>query len=153
MATIGSLAVSLSLDSTNFNNSVAQANRNLKSMGGELSAVKGLGDTYGNSVEGLTKWKDILSRAVETSSLKLQEQRKRYDELVESGKATDKQLETQAIAVNKAQAEFNRLSTELGDVSKKLDTQSSSWYQAGEKLKDVGGKMKSVGSRNEKPRH
>lgn len=146
MAELGSLHVSLSLDANNFNGTIAQVNRNIRAMGGELQAIKGKGKDYENSIEGLSKRQDVLQRSLNASSLKLQETRKRYDELVASGKASDAQIERAAIAVNRAQAEYNRLEKELADVSKALKTQSSLWTQAGQKMQDIGGKFKSVGS-------
>lgn len=146
MAELGSLHVSLSLDATNFNGSIAQVNRQMRAMGGELQAIKSKGKDYENSIEGLSKRQDVLQRSLNASSLKLQETRKRYDELVASGKASDAQIERAAIAVNRAQAEYNRLEKELADVSKALKTQSSLWTQAGQKMQDIGGKFKSVGS-------
>lgn len=145
MAEIGSLAVSLTMDATNFNGTISQVDRNLKAMGGELQAVKAKGADYGKSVEGLSQKQGILNRSFDAAGLKLQEQRRRYDELVASGKATDAQIERQAIAVNKAQAEYNRLESELKDVTAQLKIQSSQWTQTGEKMQDVGGKLKSVG--------
>lgn len=145
MAEIGSLAVSLTMDATNFNGTISQVDRNLKAMGGELQAVKAKGADYGKSVEGLSQKQGILNRSFDAAGLKLQEQRRRYDELVASGKATDAQIEKQAVAVNKAQAEYNRLEAELKDVTEQLKIQSSQWTQAGQKMQDVGGKIKSVG--------
>lgn len=142
---IGSLAVSLSLDASNFNGSMTQVDRNLRVMGSELKAVKALGDDYGKSIEGLTTKKDILSRSVEAANVKLTNARKKYDDLVESGKASEAQLERQAKKVNDAQAQYNRLATELNGVEKALKTQSSSWTQISQKLDPIGGKMTSIG--------
>lgn len=142
---IGSLAVSLSLDASNFNGSMAQVDRNLRGMGSELKAAKALGLDYGKSLDGLKSKKDILTRSVEASSIKLSEERKKYDELVASGKASEAQLERQAKKVNDAQAGYNRLTTELNEVDKALKIQSSSWTQFGEKMEAAGNKMKTVG--------
>ncbi|MEK4024480.1 hypothetical protein [Sporosarcina sp. FSL W7-1283] len=57
MAEIGSLEVKLSLNADNFNNTVSQANRHIKSMGSELQAVKGKGVEYEKSISGLTQKK------------------------------------------------------------------------------------------------
>lgn len=142
---IGSLAVSLSLDAENWNGSMAQVDRSLRTMGSELRATKAMGTDYGKSIDGLKSKKDILTRSVEASSIKLTEERRKYDELVESGKASEAQLERQAKKVNDAQVQYNRLTTELGEVDKALKTQSSSWTQLGDKLTATGTKMKSFG--------
>ena len=145
MAEIGSLEVSLSLNASNFNGTVAQVDRNLKAMGSELQVLKSKGSDYEKSIDGIAKKKDILARSTEAASLKLQEQRKKYDELVASGTATEAQIERQATAVNKAQTQYNNLERQLAEVTRQLQVQSSQWTQAGQKLQEVGSKMQSIG--------
>ncbi|MFJ8102789.1 phage tail tape measure protein [Lysinibacillus sp. NPDC096212] len=145
MAEIGSLEVSLSLNASNFNGTVAQVDRNLKAMGSELQVLKSKGSDYEKSIDGIAKKKDILARSTEAASLKLQEQRKKYDELVASGTATEAQIERQATAVNKAQTQYNNLERQLSEVTRQLQVQSSQWTQAGQQLQDVGNKMQSIG--------
>lgn len=142
---IGSLAVSLSMDSSNFNASITQVDRNLRAMGSELKASKALGADYGKSLDGLKSKKDILSRSTETAALKLKMERERYDELVASGKQNEAQLEAQANRVNKAQAQYNQLSTELATVEKQLKTQSSAWNTVGTSMENAGNKFKAAG--------
>ncbi|BDH62305.1 hypothetical protein MTP04_24350 [Lysinibacillus sp. PLM2] len=154
MAEIGSLEVSLSLNAANFNGTISQVNQNMRAMGGELQALRNKGVEYEQSVEGLSKKQDILQRSLDASSIKLQETRKRYDELVASGKATDAQLARAATAVNKAQAEYNKLETQLKQVTDELEKQSNKWLQASKKLDsystsfaNVGGKLTDIGSK------
>ena len=147
MAEIGSLSVSLSLDASNFNGSMAQVDRNLRSMGSELKAVKAKGADYGKSLDGLKSKKDVLSRSVEAANIKLTETRKKYDELVASGKANEAQLERQAKKVNDAQAQYNRLESELNDVNEQLRVQSSSWTQLSQRLAPVGEKFTAIGQK------
>lgn len=146
MAELGSLHVSLSLDASSFNGSISQVNRQMRAMGGELQSIRAKGIDYERSIDGLSQKQNVLQRSLNASSIKLQETRKRYDELVASGKASDAQIERAAIAVNRAQAEYNRLEKELSDVTRELKIQSSMWTQAGQSLEAVGGKLKSIGS-------
>ncbi|AHN24360.1 phage tail tape measure protein [Lysinibacillus varians] len=145
MAEIGSLEVSLSLNAANFNGSIAQVNRRMTAMGSELRALSERGDAYGRSVEGLGQKQNILTRQFDAASIKLQEQRRRYDELVASGTASEAAIERQANAVNQAQAEYNRLERQLGEVTEELRVQSSQWTQAGRQLQEVGNKMQAIG--------
>ncbi len=134
-------AVELSLNTANFNGSIDQSIRRLTAMGAELQALQARGGEYENSIEGLSQKQNILSRSVDASSIKLTEQRNRYDELVASGSASTEAIEQQAIAVNEALAEYNGLNTQLTEVSTQLDVQSSKWSQ----FQEIGGKVKSVG--------
>lgn len=146
MASIGSLEVSLSLNASNFNGTIAQVDRNLKAMGSELQVLKSKGADYEKSIEGLARKKDILARSTEAAALKLQEQRKKYDELVASGEATEAQIERQATAVNRAQAQYNNLNRQLQDVTEQLRVQSSQWTQTGQRMQEVGNKLTAVGN-------
>jgi len=139
MAEIG--AVELSLNTSNFDGSIEQSIRRLIAMGAELQALQALGTNYENSMEGLSKKQDILSRSVEASNHKLTEQRRKYEELIASESANSEAIERQAIAVNKALAEYNRLTTQLQDVDNQLNVQTSTW----DKFQEAGGKVKSVG--------
>ena len=145
MASIGSLEVSLSLNAANFNGTVAQVNRNMRAMGSELQAIRARGSQYENSLTGLSQKQNVLSRSFDAASIKLQEQRRRYDELVASGTASSAQIERQANAVNQAQTQYNRLERELAEVTNQLRIQSSQWTQVGQRMQDIGGKLKSVG--------
>lgn len=142
---IGSLAVSLSLDASNFNGSMAQVDRNLRAMGSELRAVRARGAEYGNSLEGLSSRQDVLRRSVDAANIKLTEARRKYDEMVASGTANEAQLERQARRVNEAQAQYNQLETELNEVEQALRRQSSSWHQLSERLAPIGSRLTSIG--------
>jgi len=133
--------VELRLNTSNFDGSIEQSIRHLTAMGAELQAIQALGNEYENSIEGLSQKHDVLTRSVEASRFKLGEQRKKYDELLASGTANTEALEQQAIAVNEAVAEYNRLSTQLTDVDNQLGGQTSKWN----KFQEFGGKVKSVG--------
>ncbi|MGF0471150.1 phage tail tape measure protein [Lysinibacillus fusiformis] len=145
MASIGSLEVSLSLNASNFNGTVAQVNRNMRAMGSELQAIRARGSQYENSLTGLSQKQNVLSRSFDAASVKLQEQRRRYDELVASGTASSAQIERQANAVNQALTQYNRLDRELSEVTEQLRIQSSQWTQVGQRMQDVGSKLSAVG--------
>ncbi len=145
MASIGSLEVSLSLNASNFNGTVAQVNRNMRAMGSELQAIRARGSQYENSLTGLSQKQSVLSRSFDAASVKLQEQRRRYDELVASGTASSAQIERQANAVNQAQTQYNRLDRELSEVTEQLRIQSSQWTQVGQRMQEVGSKLSAVG--------
>lgn len=146
-AEIGSLAVSLSMDASNFNGTISQVDRNLRAMGGELQAVRAQGADYGKSVEGLSQKQDILQRSLTASSVKLQEQRRKYDEMVASGNASEAALERQAAAVNRAQTQYNRFQTELDQVSRELSELQDMSRHASQAIDEIGNKATAVGSK------
>ncbi|PCD84800.1 hypothetical protein CNQ87_10700 [Lysinibacillus fusiformis] len=119
---------------------------NLFKRGGcELQAIRARGSQYENSLTGLSQKQNVLSRSFDAASVKLQEQRRRYDELVASGTASSAQIERQANAVNQAQTQYNRLDRELSEVTEQLRIQSSQWTQVGQRMQEVGSKLTAVG--------
>lgn len=146
MASLGSLEVSLSLNAANFNGTIAQVNRNIRSMSSELQALKAKGSEYENSLAGMRQKQEVLNRTFDAAAIKLQEQRQRYDDMKASGTATEAQLERQANAVNQAQAQYNRLERELADVTEQLRIQSSQWTQTGQAMQRIGGQLTTIGN-------
>lgn len=145
MAEIGSLAVSLSMDASNFNGTISQVDRNLRAMGSELQAVRAQGVEYGQSLEGLSQSQDILQRSLDASRLKLEQQRQKYDEMVASGTASEAAIERQANAVNRAQADYNRFQRQLGEVTEELERQRSVYTRVGSAIEELGNKTSKVG--------
>lgn len=147
MAEIGNLSVRLTLDANAFNGSLKQVDTNLRSMQSELKAVKAKGREYNQTVDGMKERQEVLNRALSASGVKLQEARREYDRLVQSGKATEQQLAEQARRVNQAQAEYNRFEEELRYVTRQLNEQTNAFKQTSKRMKELGDSVASAGDK------
>jgi phage-related minor tail protein len=160
MADVGSLAISLSIDDANFKRSMSQVDRSLKTLGQEMSIIRGKGKDWGNSLDGLSSKQKALTNILKLQEQKVQDAAEKHRKLAEEHGEGSVKAERQAAALNKLIAQYTRTETELNDVTQALDRQqreadqaSSTWGKlqkslgnAGSKMKDVGSSMKSIGS-------
>ncbi len=156
---VGSLRVGLALDSATFDKSLASINRNIKGLGQEMSIIRGRGNEWGNSVEGLGTKQSTLTTLLESQKAKVQQLNESYQRAVTEQGANSTAAENLATSLNRATAEMVRTETELSQVSTALQQQQddirlseSSWTRlgdtmqaAGDRMKKVGDKMKGVG--------
>lgn len=149
---VGNLAVRISLDSANFEQSMASINRNLRTLGQEMRGNQNLGRDWGNSIAGLTTKQDTLTRTFEAQQIKVNRLRESYEASVAATGENSAVTENLATQLNRAQAELNRTETELGQVRAALQQQQdalrlseNSWTQLGERMREVGSQMQKVG--------
>lgn len=156
---IGSLRVGLSLDSATFDQSLASINRNIKGLGQEMAIIRGRGNEWGSSVEGLGAKQSTLSTLLDSQKAKVQQLSESYQRVVEEQGANSTAAENLATSLNRATAEMTRTETELTQVTSALQRQQdeirlseSSWTrlgdtmtEAGERMKKAGDKMKNAG--------
>ncbi|MFC4409429.1 phage tail tape measure protein [Chungangia koreensis] len=157
---VGSLRVGLSLDSANFEQSLASVDRNVKALGQEMAIVRAKGKDWGNSLDGLGTKQKTLSTLLESQDVKVRKLNEAYQKAVEEQGANSAAAENLAIKLNKAQAEYARTETELKDVTAALKLQeveanktesawdrlSKSMDKNGDKLQAFGDKAKTVGT-------
>lgn len=158
---VGSLKVSLSLDNTDFNRPIASVERNLKTLGGELSIIRSKGKEWGDSVEGLRTKQETLGRTLSLQETKVKSLRTAYERSVREKGADAAATENLAAKLNRAIAEYTRTETEIDQVNTSLADQQeelrhaeSAWGRmetslesAGDKLTATGDKMKGAGEK------
>ncbi|TDL34580.1 hypothetical protein E2R51_02360 [Jeotgalibacillus sp. S-D1] len=156
---VGKLKVSLSLDSANFERSMASTERNIKTMGQELSILRNKGKDWGDSVEGLKTRQEALGRTLDIQGDKVKKLSASYEKLVTEKGKDAKATEELAQKLNKAIAEYTRTETEINQVNSALRKQEDdlnkagrNWDEfqekatvAGDKLKNTGDKIKGIG--------
>ncbi|TFE02889.1 phage tail tape measure protein [Jeotgalibacillus salarius] len=159
---IGKLKVSLSLDGgAEFNKTIASAERNLKTMGGELTILRQKGKDWGQSIEGLKTRQETLGRTLKQQEGYVKQLRDAYDKSVKEKGKDAKATENLSTKLNKAIAEYTRTETEIGQVNEALKRQQSiagqtesAWEKlskqagaAADKLDNVAEKSKNVGEK------
>lgn len=161
MADIGSLAIRLSLDDTNFNQSMSQVNRNLKTLGGEMAIIRNKGKDWGNSLEGLSEKQKVLTKILSQQEAKVKDAAEKHRRLVEEHGEGSVKAEKQAAALNKLVAQFTRTETELKEVNDALNVHHRQMDEAqrgyvdfakvadklGSKLEETGEKFKDTGQK------
>lgn len=149
---IGKLSVALSLNDEGFNNSISGINRSLKTLGGELAAIKAKGSAWGNSVEGLSQRQNALGRTLQVQEAKVKQLRAAYERsAAESGQYSE-QTQRLAQSLNRAVSQFNRTESELKGVTSELERQQaelaqsqSKWAKLQDTMSATGTRLQSVG--------
>jgi len=159
---IGKLKVSLSLDGgAEFNRSLSSAERNLKTMGGELAILRQKGKDWGSSIDGLKTRQETLGRTLQQQESYVKQLKDAYEDSVKTKGKDAKATEQLATKLNKAIAEYTRTETEIEQVSAALKKQEaelkqaeSGWTKfadnaekAGQSMQDAGEKMGDVGQK------
>jgi len=142
---VGSLRVSLSLDTAEFAQSMQDVSRKLRAVRSEFSASSNGTRTYANSIEGLRAKSTNLTRQLELQRAKVQTLRRRYEEVSASQGANSRAAENLLIQYNRAQGALGRMEAELEQVNERLRIQSSRFYQMGQSLQNAGERMKKIG--------
>lgn len=120
MADIGSLAIRIRLDDTQFQSSSAQVNRNLKTLGNEMTIIRNKGKEWGNSVKGLTERQKVLKNILSQQEMKVRSASEKYKMLTKEHGEGSVKAQKHAAALNKLVAQFTKTEAELKDVNQAL---------------------------------
>jgi len=150
---IGNLRVNLSLDSGSFTKNIADANRRIKLLDSDLRAADAGFGTFGNSMDKLRSKSNNLTQQFQLQQGKVNELKRRYDELVRSKGADSKEAENMLIRYRKSYAQMQRVEQALQGVNHQIEQQSNKWNmlgrrasEAGQKMQDFGGRAQAAGS-------
>lgn len=120
-------------DISQFSASTQELNRYIKTVNSEFDvATAGMGK-WSDTTDGLTAKITQLNKILQAEKIKLEDMKKRYDDLVKAGKQNSKEAQTLAININKQTA-----------VVKDAEGQIKHYEQS---LKDLGDTSSSVGSK------
>lgn len=144
---VGALRVSLTIDTAEFTKRVSDINARLKAVRSEFNATGLTNRTFGNSLEGLKSKYNNLTRVLELQRQKVQTLRQRYQEVAAAEGENSRAATELSAQYNNAVGEMTRMESQLSEIDRRIRTQSSSWYQLGQRLQAVGDKMKAVGDK------
>jgi TP901 family phage tail tape measure protein len=154
---VGSLRVSLSLDSADFSQSMASVDRSLRTLGGELSIIRAQGQDYGQSLDGLRNRHEVLGRTLTAQDLKVRQLREAYEQSRDSTGENSIETERLAAALNRGIAAHTRTQTEINQVNQALNDQESQlrqsenqWNQLGVAMQETGRRLSETGDHMKK---
>lgn len=152
MVNVGALRTTISLDSAQFQQSMAGVNRQLQSLKQEQKAVTSSGTGFARGVDELRQKQDVLNRTLELQRGKVKELARQYDDTKKKTGENSKETQNAQTQYNKAVAEMNRTESALQGITEELNRQTNPWNRlsenmtnAGQKMQDVGRKMTSFG--------
>ena len=143
---LGNLAVRVGMDSSGFNDGIAQINRSLRvANSGFRTNTAAIGGN-GTALDRLR-----LKHTSLTTSMGLQQQKvsaleAAYNRSVTATGADSRATQNLEVRLNQARASLSNMGNQLGTVDRQIATQSSSWTRLGTTLNNAGERMKKVGT-------
>lgn len=145
MATVGDLRTKISLDSAQFEQSMAGVNRQLKGLKQEQKAVTSSGTGFARGVTELRGKADVLNRTLEVQRGKVEELRRRYEESRKATGDNSKETQNANAEYQKAQAEMNKTENALKGITSEIERQTNPWNKLSRNMDEAGKRMQSIG--------
>lgn len=149
---IAALRVTLGMDTIDFSSGMKNVNARLSALNSEFRAITSGAGKFDNSLDGLRKQSDVLSRTLDVHGKKVEELKRKYEESKEAkGEDAIETLRLQG-AYNNALATMRNVEQRLQAVNDRIEEQVNPWKRAskamdeyGQKMQDTGGKITEVG--------
>ncbi len=116
----GNIKLGISLDSTNFGNTLDEINAKVKQAESNMRANLKAYDSAGRSYEALSQKTKDLSTVMEGQNAKIRELTKRRDEAIEKYGSESKEVAKLNTQINNATAKYNAYGKQLNDTKKEL---------------------------------
>lgn len=107
--------ITLDMDYSGFVNGISECDRKMKILDQEFAMTNEQMKNAASTSEKYAAKKAYLTQKIQMQTLKVDESRRKYDELVESKKATTKQIDAAAKAYLKEETSLAKLNNELKD--------------------------------------
>ncbi|MGE7216583.1 phage tail tape measure protein [Priestia koreensis] len=151
MEDVGSLKVSLGLDSAEFTQRIQDINRKLKAVTSEFKSAGDGTKKWQNSLEGMNAKLDSVNRRMELQREKVKSLKQRYDEISAAQGKNSKAAENLLIAYNQSVAAMNRMESESKQLTSRINEQSNGFTQLSQSseasLEKIATKMRLLQSR------
>lgn len=116
----GNIKLGISLDSTNFGNTLDEINAKVKQAESNMRANLKAYDSAGRSYEALSQKTKDLSTVMDGQNAKVKELTKRRDEAIEKYGSESKEVAKLNTQINNATAKYNAYGKQLNDTKKEL---------------------------------
>lgn len=145
MADVGNLKTRISLDSAQFEQSMAGVNRQLKSLKQEQKAVTSSGTGFARNVTELKSKSDVLNRTLQVQKTRVEELRRRYEQSRQATGDNTKETQEASAEYQKAAAEMRKTENRLEGVTAELERQTNPWNQLSREMDTAGQRMQTIG--------
>lgn len=134
MADVGSLRVSLGLDSVDFTQGMKAVDQRLKALSSEFKAINAGAGRFDTSLETLRAKSDVLTRTLATHSAKVNELNNKYkDSVAQTGHASSATQDL-LIQYNKAVAAMRTTENQLQQTNNKIQQQGNAFTQLSQEV-------------------
>jgi phage-related protein len=148
--TIRGINVVIGADTTKLSKALSDVNQKSKDIQSELKQVERLLKFDPSNTELLAQKQQLLSKAVENTSEKLNRLKSVQQQVADQfarGEISEGQYRAFQREIAKTEQELRRLQDQLQETDSVIEKQSSAWSKLQERLNDVGQRLQEVGKR------
>jgi len=145
MADVGNLRTRISMDSAQFERSLASVNRELKGLKNEQRAVTSSGTGFARGLDELRNKSDVLNRTFRTQQEQVAILKRRYEENKAEQGENAAATQRANSEYQKAVAEMNKTENALKNVTREIERQTNPWNTLSENMDKTGRRMQTIG--------
>lgn len=142
---VGNLKTRISLDSAQFEQSMAGINRQLRGLKQEQKAVTSSGTGFARGVEELRSKSDVLNRTLNVQRTRVEELRRRYEESRKATGDNSKETQNANTTYQRAKAEMNKTENALKGITAEIERQTNPWNKLSRNMDTAGRSMQDFG--------
>jgi hypothetical protein len=131
----------LGLDYSNFDGGATEVNRKMQVLDSQFKLASEQVKAYGSETDQLTLKQETLTQKINLQTQKVKLSKEAYDKAVESGKASDKQLDNLLKAYNNNQTSLQKLNNELEDNKTKIEQANKSSSSFGDTIRGLASSL------------
>ena len=143
--TVGALKTTISLDDTQFQNSMQGINRQLRGLKAETRAVTSSGTGFARGVTEMRAKADVLNRTLEVQRAKVSELRRQYEESKRTTGENSRETQLANVQYQRAVAEMNKTENALKGLTAEIRRQEDPWRQLSQNMDRAGRSMQEYG--------
>uniref|UniRef100_UPI001EDD3E55 phage tail tape measure protein n=1 Tax=Bacillus subtilis TaxID=1423 RepID=UPI001EDD3E55 len=150
---LGNMIMRLGVDDNGVSSSMENITEKMKLVRSEMKASASQFGQLGDASDKLRQKQDGLSKLYQLQGSKIEQLKKKYDQLAAEKGDNSKAALDLAEKINKEVANYNRLGQALERTTVEINTQNSAWTKAGKTLKEYGedlekqaNRMKTIGT-------
>lgn len=133
--------ITLGLNYSQFEGGMTECNRKMKLLDSEFKSASEQTKTFGNETDQLTLKQQQLTEKINLQTQKVKLSHEAYTKALESGKASDKQLDNLKIAYNQNETALARLNNELSENKEKLENTTKSTKSFGDTIRSAASAL------------
>lgn len=133
--------ISLGLDYSQFDGGITEVNRKMGVLDSQFKLASEQTKAFGNETDQLTLKQEQLTQKINLQTQKVKLSKEAYDNAIESGKASDKQLDNLLKTYNNNETALQRLNNEIVDNKTKLDNSSKSAESFGDSIRGMASAL------------
>jgi hypothetical protein len=133
--------ITLGLDYSQFDGGITECNRKMKLLDSEFRSASEQTKLYGDETDQLTLKQKQLTEKINLQTQKVNLSKEAYTKALESGKATDKQLDNLKIAYNNNEAALAKLNNELAENGNAIANSNEKAQTFGDSIRNMASSL------------